>query len=178
MVSEGNRVSRGGQLVNLYDESRLELRIQVPLSFVPALKRAIDSNQAITAITDVDGKPVDLTFHRLASLIEKGQGGVDAFFRSSSRLPALGTTLGIWVNLPEREDVVLVSPDALYDRSRVYVVKDNVLESRQVNSVGERVDESGRSLVLLDGSAFEEGELVMNSRLPQAVSGLAVEYTR
>ena len=178
MVSQGNRVSRGGQLVNLYDESRLELRIQVPLSFVPALQKAIDSDQAITGITSVNGKSVGLTFHRLSSLIEKGHGGVGAFFRSGTRLPALGSTLGIWVHLPAKENVVQVSPDALYDRSRVYVVNNNVLESREVISVGEIVDENGRSLVLLDGSAFEEGELVMNSRLPQAVSGLTVEFNR
>jgi multidrug efflux pump subunit AcrA (membrane-fusion protein) len=178
MVSKGNRVRRGGQLVNLYDESRLELRIQVPLSFVPKLQTAIDSNQVITAETTINGDPVELTFHRLSSLIEKGHGGVDAFFRSGTRLPALGTTLGIWVNLPAMENVVQLSPDALYDRSRVYVVNNSVLESRGVNSVGEIVGANGRSLILLDGDAFEEGELVMTSRLPQAVSGLTVEFNR
>jgi hypothetical protein len=47
-----------------------------------------------------------------------------------------------------------------------------------VNSVGEIVGENGQSLILLDGDAFEEGELVMKSRLPQAVSGLTVEFSR
>jgi hypothetical protein len=76
------------------------------------------------------------------------------------------------------ENVVQLSPDALYDRSRVYVVNNSVLESRGVNSVGEIVGANGRSLILLDGDAFEEGELVMTSRLPQAVSGLTVEFNR
>jgi RND family efflux transporter MFP subunit len=176
MVSRGDRVSRGGQLVNLYDASRLELRIQVPSSFVPALQKAIDSHVEITAVSTDNGQPIDLVFHRLSALVEKGQGGVDAFFRATrGKLPALGITLAVWVNLPEKDNVVVISPDALYDRSRVYVVNDGTLESRQIEPVGELVDAGGQNMILLDAGAFSEGELVMISRLPQAISGLKVD---
>ncbi len=176
MVSQGERVSRGGQLAKIYDASRLELRTQVPSSFVPALQKAIDSVVQVTAVSKDNGESIDLVFHRLSALVEKGQGGVDAFFRAiNGGLPALGTTLSVWVNLPQKDNVVLVSPDALYDQSKVYVVNQGVLESRRIEPVGELVDGNGQSLILLNGDSFSEGDLVMISRLPQAISGLTVD---
>jgi hypothetical protein len=71
-----------------------------------------------------------------------------------------------------------VSPDALYDQSKVYVVNQGVLESRRIEPVGEIVDGNGQSLILLNGDAFSEGDLVMISRLPQAVSGLTVDVKK
>ena len=175
MVVAGDRVSQGSRLLHLYNEFGLELRVQVPSAFVSVIQRGLDEDKPITAFAIYNDLLIQLAFHRLSAIVEQGQGGVDTFFRAiEGHLPALGTTLAIRVNLPERDNVVLLPPDVLYSRNRVYTVVDGRLVARKVAPVGTRVDQDGNQMLLLDGSDFSPGDLVMTSRLPQAGSGLEV----
>ncbi|MYD75619.1 MAG: biotin/lipoyl-binding protein [Gammaproteobacteria bacterium] len=175
MVTMGDRVARGGKLLNLYNESGLEVRAQVPSSFVSALQGAINESRPVVAQAVHENHRIELALHRLSALIEQGQGGVDAFFRSTAgQLPALGSTLAILVYMPVLKDVVPVPPDALYGGKRVYLVSDGILEPREVRQAGVRIEGNGNQTILLDGSRFSPGEYILTSRLPQAVGGLKV----
>lgn len=179
MVTAGDRIPRGGKLLNLYNESELEVRVQVPFSFVPPLQQAISNNQQVMAQATYENRRITLTLHRLTALIELGQAGIDAFFRPSlSQLPALGSTLDILVYMPVLENVVVVPPDAIYNGNRVYVVIDGALEPREVNQVGMRIEDDGSHAIILDGSNFSPDEDILTSRLPQAVSGLQVQIIK
>ncbi|MCY4147918.1 MAG: HlyD family efflux transporter periplasmic adaptor subunit [Gammaproteobacteria bacterium] len=176
MVTMGDRIPRGGKLLSLYNESELEVRAQVPFSFVPSLQKAISNNQQVMAQAIYENHRISLTLHRLTALIEQGQAGIDAFFRSSSsQLPALGSTLDILVYMPLLENVVVVPPDAIYSGNRVYVVINGTLEPREVNQIGMRIEADGSQAIILDGSDFYPDEDILTSRLPQAVSGLHVQ---
>ncbi|MCY4219856.1 MAG: HlyD family efflux transporter periplasmic adaptor subunit [Gammaproteobacteria bacterium] len=176
MVTTGDRVPRGGKLLNIYNESALEVRAQVPFSYATKIQQAIDTNQQVLAKAVYENQQVNLTLHRLTALIEQGQAGIDAFFRTTSiQLPALGSTLDILVNLPILHNVIVIPPDALYNGNRIYLVDNNKLVPREVTQVGMRIHENGSQTIILDGSDFSDDENILISRLPRAVSGMQVQ---
>ena len=175
MVSPGDRANRGSQLVRLYDESLLELRAQVPSAYIPTLRQAIDSGRQINAVAVNNDHPIELVLNRLSASVAEGQGGIDAFFRAQrGRLPVPGGTLEVNLQLPPLENVVVLSPDSLYGRNLVYRVRDNMLQSKAVRRLGQLIDAEGRQMLIVAADAFENGDQLLNSRLPQAVSGLEV----
>ena len=104
---------------------------------------------------------------------------MDAFFRvrdgSAAKLPVPGGTLEIIIKLPPIADVIVLAPQALYGRDRVYEVRDGVLQARTVRRLGQQSDATGRQMLLIAGDGFNDGDQILNSILPQAVSGLKVE---
>ena len=176
LVSPGDRVTPGIPLVRMYDHLLLEVRAQVPRRYVPLLRESIEQGREIVAILQNDRGEFRLMLDRLAAAVTRGQGGVDAFFRAGQgTLPALGSTVELALELPSLDGVVAIPPDALYGDDRVYRIVGGRLESRAVTRLGLRRDAEGGRQLLLDGAAFEEGDLVMVSRLPQAINGLEVE---
>ncbi|MDA7971657.1 MAG: efflux RND transporter periplasmic adaptor subunit [Gammaproteobacteria bacterium] len=179
MAAPGDRAARGEQLVQLYDDSQLEVRAQVPDVHVPLLRRALDSGRKVSALVLGEGGGINLRLHRLSANVDEGQGGIDAFFRAEdgARLPVLGDTVEVRLELPPLSGALAVSPDSLYGNGRVYVVRDGVLQSRPVRRLGQRqVD--GRQMLIVSGEGFEDGDEILSSRLPQAVSGLRVKVVR
>ena len=176
MVAAGDRVSRGGRILHLYDESALELRVQVPDSVIPVFQQALDAGARIAGRTTYNGRTIALQLDRLAALVSSGKGGLDTFFRTAGdTLPTLGTILDVVVDLPAVADAVVLPPDALYDRDRVYVIDDDTLVARQVRFLGTRSSGTGGHRVILDGRDFSAGERVMRTRLPRVVSGMKVQ---
>ena len=186
MVSVGDRTNLGSRLLELYDVSRLELRAQVPNAHIAALQRALDSGQPIIAVAanpdPSHDEPLEFVLQRLSAQVAAGQGGIDAFFRArhsdDGGLPAPGGTLEINLTLPTLDNVVLLSPDSLYGRARIYLVRDDALHSRTVRRLGQLSDDDGRQVLIVDGAGFAAGDEILNSRLPQAINGLAVRVAR
>ena len=176
MVSKGDRATNDTPLLQLYDESQLELRAQVPSAYLPVLRNALDSDRQIRAEAFDGGRRIRLFLHRLSASVDEGQGGIDAFFRArTEQLPVPGGTLEVRLKLPPMENVIVLSADALYGSDRVYQVLHNVLQSRTVRRLGQLIDEQGRQRLIVAGDGFEPGDQILNSRLPQAVNGLTVK---
>ena len=179
MVSPGDRAVRATQLVRMYDDSRLELRAQVPNSYIPTLQRAIDAGRSIDATAESNGATIELTLHRLSASVADGQGGVDTFFRAAQgQLPALGVTLGIDLVLPALDGIIVLPPDALYGHGRVYRIDDGILQATPVERLGQFIDDQGQQMLIVAGEGFAAGDLILNSRLPQAVSGMKVQVAQ
>lgn len=194
-VAPGARVGVGGRLLEVYDDSQLELRAQAPSNYLPALRRAMAAGQAVTATIPprpqavkrarATDTPLQLTLHRLSAQVGDGQGGVDAFFRAGDgeKLPAPGSTLAIDLALPAIDNVVVLSPDSLYGGGRIYLVQDGRLQAKTVRRLG-RInapsDDAGdgdggrETWLLVDGDDFEDGDMILDSRLPQAINNLQV----
>ena len=167
---------RGGNLLRIYNSERLELRAQVPSAIVPSLLEAMDRQVGVEAVSYYNNQEIRLELDRMSALVEAGQGGVDAFFRPvSGDLPIWGITLELQVQLPPVENVVMLSPDAIYDQNRIYLVKEGILESTSVTVLGERSEGPDQRWILVDGADVENGARVLTSRLPRAISGLEVD---
>ena len=171
-VSPGERVQRGRQLLQMYDDTQLEIRTQVPNRYVTQLKQALNADLPIRAQVYETGTEVLLD--RVAASVDRGQGGVDAFFRTDQPLPELGRTLELELQLQPIADAVLLDTDALYGSNRVYLVRDQQLHSMPIQQLGER-RVAGERLLVIDGAGFDNGDQILSSRLPQAIDGLAVK---
>jgi len=179
MVSPGDRTAVTTQLVRIYDDAALEIRAQVPSRYVVDLRTALSSNEPVEATMRDNGKEIPLTLVRLAASVESGQGGVDAFFRSTqAALPALGKTVELRLSLPAVDDAVALSPNALYGANLVYRIVDGSLQAQTVERLGQIQDDQLGLQMLVVGDVFEDGDLVLNSRLPQAIHGLEVDVKK
>ena len=175
MVSPGDRAGTATQLIRVYDDTALEIRAQVPSRYVFALRNAIANQQSVDAFMVDNGEQIPLRLVRLAASVAQGQGGVDAFFRSDpGLLPALGKTVELQLELPAIPDAVALSPDALYGANLVYKIIDGVLEAQPVRRLGQTLSGPDGVRMLIQGDVFKTGDLVLDSRLPQAIDGLRV----
>lgn len=71
--------------------------------------------------------------------------------------------------------MVVLSTDSLYGASKIYRIEDGVLRGLTINRVGQRFDEQGRQELIVDGVIFAPDDLILDSRLSQAIDGLEVE---
>ncbi len=175
-VSPGDRAVIGTSLVRIFDHLNLEVRAQVPGRYVPDLRKAVDRGQEILAMLDTGQEKSWLELDRLAAVVAQGKGGLDVFFRNKPGVfPVPGSTVQLMLRLPLLENVVALPQDALYGDNRVYRIVENRLQSVDIHRLGQNTDESGQPQMIVDGSQFPQGGLVMISRLSNAINGLAVE---
>lgn len=175
-VSPGDRARRGDRLVDLYDRDYVEIRVQVPNRHLETLRRMAGSGLPITGSATLDGRPLSITPQRLAARVERGRGGVDAFFRVDNPgvVLELGRTVTVSVELPAIDAVVALPFEALYGNDRLYKLEDGRLRSVPVTRVGERTIPGGYERVLVQGPDLQDGDRIVVSQLPNAVDGLRV----
>ena len=125
-----------------------------------------------------------------------GDGDGDGDGAGAGGLPVPGATMEIHLRLPPLDNVVLLSPDSLYGNARIYLVRDDKLQAKTVRRLG-RIEAGagdgagdgnhagagdnagagagrGEMLLIVAGDDFQVGDLILDSRLPQAINGLQV----
>ncbi len=175
-VSPGDRVRSGDVLVELFEREQVEVRAQLPNRYLPALRRALQNDSTVAGTIALDGEAIPISLDRLASRIDQGRGGVDAFFRiENSAVDAeLGRTVSASVTLPAVENAVALPFEAMYGNDRVYKVMDERLHGITVKRVGESTNADGMPIVLVQSDALQDGDEIVTSQLPNAVEGLKV----
>ncbi|MDH3688519.1 MAG: HlyD family efflux transporter periplasmic adaptor subunit [Gammaproteobacteria bacterium] len=176
-VAVGDRVRVGDALVDLYDTSYLEVRAQIPVSYLGRVRGALSGGSELGAHAQVDANEVTLTLDRIAGRVEPGRGGVDALFRVvDTGIPLeLGRTVSLQLTMPQEANIVAVPIDALYGTDRVYELIDGRMQAVRVQRVGELVDQSGNTRVLVRGEGLADGDQIIISKIPAAIDGLRVQ---
>lgn len=173
----GNRVRPGDPLLTLYDSDRLQLRAQLPDSWRAQVALALH-NGPVFAQTYWAGEPVKLQLDRLAARVNPGQAGVDALFRLPERHTLLlpGQTLQLELQLPPRDNLFALPPEALYGTDLLYrLAADDRLEAVQVEVAGQRRQADGRHQLLVTSADLRSGDRVIITQLPNAIGGLPVK---
>lgn len=175
-VSPGDRVRAGDSLIQYYSMERLEVRSQMPNRILPLIRSERDVT-SIVATGQIDNKQINLTLDRIAAEVNGGTAGVDAFFtlKSNEYLPEPGRSLSIQVSLPPEAKTIPIPPVALYGLDRVYRVADNRLLAVTVQRVGDAFDAQGNPLVLIRSEQLKEGDKIITTQLPNAITGLRVK---
>ena len=175
-VSPGDRVRSGDVLIELFDREQVEVRTQLPNRYLPTLRKALSNQGVVAGNITLDGETVPVSLDRLASRIDQGRGGVDAFFRiENSAVDAeLGRTVSARVTLPPVDNVVALPFEAMYGNDRVYKVSEERLRGVTVKRVGESTNLDGTPVVLVQSDSLQDGDEVITSQLPNAVEGLRV----
>ena len=176
-VSPGDRVRPGDRLIDLFDTNFVELRTQVPNRYLPTLRQALNHGSPVTATIELNGNAIQLELDRLAGKIERGQGGVDAFFNiiGEKHLIELGRTVSVFVDLPEEANVFALPATAVYGANNVYRIQDNRLSMVQIERVGDYRNGQWGSWILFRSENLSEGDMILANQLPNAVEGLKVD---
>lgn len=172
MVAEGSHVSQGASLLRFYPLSSLELRAKLPGSQLQSIYHQLQSGQLMFAEFEMQGEIHQLPLKRLAG--ESETSGVDAFFALPKALGGLrpGDLMQVQFYQAPIKDVFAVPLSAVYGQNRVYVIEQGHLQGRQVKLLGETLM-AGKMVALLQGD-LREGELLLMTHLPNAMSGLNV----
>lgn len=177
MVSPGERVRPGEALVEMYATDRIELRAQLPQKFIGLVKDSLTQQHPFQATVKSESGTHVATLDRISGSIADGNHGVDALFRLESEAAAtltIGDTLEMTLELPAIEDVFSVPVSAIYGTDRIYRVEDKRLAAVKVEKLGSRYID-GRQFVLVRSDDIRQGDEIITTQLPMAVSGLKVE---
>lgn len=177
LVAPGERVQVGQLLVGVYDLDQSEVRSQIPDKYLSIIRKALNEGQKIVANAVYQGMAVEFELARLAGQTNLGAGGVDAFFIPvSSREPfILNTTVRLNTRLPALENTFTLPVSALYGTDRIYRVEEGRIYAETTTVLGTLKDLEGRTRIIADSAGFREGDLIITTQLPNAISGLKVE---
>jgi len=153
-VSVGDRVATGQILVALYPVDSLEIRAHIPAQYIARIQHTLA--QEITQWASI---------------------GIDAYFHAGEAAQELrpGALLPLSFKLPAEENVVAVPYQAIYGNSRLYLLYEGRLQGVDVKSIGQYLDTDGNSLLLVKSSQINNGDEIVVTHLPNAVSGLKVK---
>lgn len=190
-VSVGDRVRSGDTLIELFDESRLRVRAQLPNRYIPVLRRAVDAGQALRASAELDGRQLALNLRQVGGQVSD-TGSVEALLDvvEGGRDVPLGRFVTLRLGLPVLDSVMLLPPEALYGTDRVYSIVDDKLFGHRVKIHGDSFVNGERRLIVSDvpgntgtqtetGADSEKrilpGDRIVTSQLPNAINGLLVK---
>lgn len=177
-VSVGDRVRSGDSLLSIYDLENLEVRSQIPGRYIYQINDMINKRVPLTATATIDKKQFTFTLERLSGEVKLDSGGIDGLFSISDNTQALalGTFIELKLKLASQHEVVAVPFNALYGRDHVYRLKDGYLESVSIERIGESTNLiTGDKQLLLRGQRLQEGDQIVSTQLPNAITGLRVE---
>ncbi len=171
-VVAGDRVQSNQHLLTFAPDAGREIRVQVPASVGLTLSDAIRTQTPVSASTD-RGHRLQLT--RVGGAVRDNTGSIDAFFTSDTQLPPTGSVLSVSVELVAEPSVAVLPTDALYGGSLIYrITSENTLEAITVERLGQRPGVN-KTEILVRSPKIQNGDPILVSRLPAAVTGLKVE---
>ena len=174
-VAPGELVSPGRAVAEIYDDTTLEVRVQIPTAHLPALQRALAEGEPPAASVDFGAYQAEGELVRLVGAVAEGQSGVDGLVRldAGAAPPNLGRAVGLRLELPPVSNVAAVPIQAVYGQRRLFLVADGVLAGIDVDRLGETTVD-GQQRLLVRAEALEPGVRVLVSQLSNAVTGLRV----
>jgi multidrug efflux pump subunit AcrA (membrane-fusion protein) len=178
-VSPGERVRIGDPLLRLQALDDLEIRASLPEVLLPRIPPLLRDGVPLLAHATVGGQAVTAELVRLAGAAASGEAGMSALFRvleGGADLP-LNRFVNLRLHLPEESDAVVVPFETLYGRDRIYRVIDGRMQGLRVERLGEVVDPQGQTRALVRHSELAAGDVLVVTRLPNAVDGLRVGVT-
>lgn len=176
-VSVGDRVQEGDILMTLYAEQSVEVRAQIPASYIAQVLAGLQTEKTLQATAELDGQLIHLVLDRLSGRVDVGRGGVDALFRveKAGGHLILGRFLQLTLDLPEQQNVYAIPTQALYGRGKIFILKQNRLVAIEVKRVGLLFDETKGNQILVRSLELKGGVKIVITHLPNARTGLLVK---
>jgi len=176
-VSIGDRVRAGDPLISLYDLNNLEVRAQIPGRYMNQVLDMLNNKQGLQAQATLNQQPLTFELERMSGEVKADSGGIDGLFsiKGNRYAIALGSFLELKLKLAQQDDVIALPFNALYGLDHVYRIKDGYLQSVDIERVGETTNDKGQTLLLLRSPDLKQGDQIVSTQLPNAISGLRVE---
>ena len=171
-VVSGDRVQASQNLLTFAPDSGREIRVQVPASIGVILSSALSTQTPVVATIE-RGDSLKLT--RVSGAVRDNTGSIDSFFNSNAQLPPTGSVLSVSIQLVAEPSVVVLPTDALYGGNLIYrITPASTLEAVKVEHLGQRPGPI-KTEILVRSPKIQNGDQILVSRLPAAVTGLKVE---
>ncbi len=175
-VSVGDRVATGQTLISLYPVQSLEIRAHIPYSHIADIQTAMTGGESIWAEIKRGAETLQFDLIRLSG--DATATGIDAFFDTGTASIELrsGEFLTLTLSLPVQSNVIAIPFQAIYGNSRIYLKRDDRLVAIDVDAVGQFQTDGilGETRLLVRSDKIIDGDLIVTTHLPNAISGLKV----
>lgn len=183
-VAVGDQVNNGQSLLTLYPVAGLEVRAKLPATQQDEFLLALHRGDRPAAKAQVAGEHMDFSMVRSAAAADAR--GLDAFFQA--RRPSANLRVGEMVSLQVARapiaNVVAVPYSALFNGHQIYRIEDARLKVLDVDVLGDAgvaetdgAEQDGARL-LVKSPALKQGDTLLVTHLPNAMSGLKVEVVK
>ena len=179
-VAEGDQVNSGQSLISLYPAAGLEVRAKLPATQQDAFVSALRRGERPQAKAMVAGELLEFTLVRSGAAADAR--GLDAFF--AARRPGKNLRIGELINLQVARapipDVVAVPYSALFGGRQLYRIEAGRLKALDVEVLGDAGGAFGQATprLLVRSPALKQGDTLLVTHLPNAMSGLKVEVVK
>ena len=174
-VAPGELVSPGRVVAEMYDDSALEIRVQIPNAHLPGLQAALASGVKPNVSVDLGDRLASGELDRLVGAVAKGQSGVDGLVRLNAGTPLdLGRAVNLRITLPPVTNAVAVPVQAVYGQRRLFVIENGLLRGVDIERLGATTDANGHRQLLVRANELQDGVRILTSQLSNAVTGLRV----
>lgn len=179
LVAPGELVAPGTTVAEIYDDTRLEIRVAIPNVHLPEVEVALAAGVHPAVLADFGDYQGTGFLERLVGAVEKGRSGVDGLVRLDAGVnpPDLGRAVQLRMTMRPVEGLVALPVQAVYGQRRVFMIEDGLLAGIDVERVGEMTTEHGDLRLLVRGPRLNDGARVLTTQLSNAVTGLRVSVT-
>lgn len=178
-VAVGDQVNTGQTLLRLYPAAGLEVRAKLPAPLQDEFIVALNRGHRPEATAQVAGETLRLRLTRAAGAADAR--GLDGFFAltGAGHVLRVGELVSLNVRRAPVAQVVAVPYTALFGGGRVYRIEQGRLRGVEVEVLGEADTPVGQApQLLVRGAGLKEGEQLLATHLPNAVTGLKVEVVK
>ena len=180
-VAAGDQVNTGQVLVKLYPSAGLEVRAKLPAPLQDEFLAALRQGRHPQATARIGDASLNFRLARVAGAADAR--GLDGFFvlAGGTAVLRLGELVSLNVVRSPLAGVVSVPYGALFGGNRVYRVEGDRLKAVEVEVLGEGVQGPGAfapAQLLIRSAALKDGEQLLATHLPNAVTGLKVEVVK
>lgn len=174
-AAPGNQVNKGSPLLSIYDHNNLEVRAMIPNRHLAQIRKSVSNGYRPQAKAQIDDRELDLQFDRLASVIDQGRGGVDAYFRlvSNPVRPELSRSVDLTLAMAPVENAILIPYQAIYGLDQVFKIESGYLKSVSIRRHGQTTRDN-TAFVVASSDELSDGDRLVTTQLTNAIDGLRV----
>lgn len=163
LVTRGTLIRQGQKLGEFIDPSVYELEVSIAKKFSDLLK----IGEAVS-LSNLDGtESYSGIISRINARVDQETQTIEVFIRVKGDNIREGMFLQAKIDAKSVENAIEIPRELLVDRSKVFVVKDSVLDLIDVNPVY-----FGKNTVVIKG--LKDGEKMLSANVPGAYSGMLV----
>lgn len=163
LVTRGTLIRQGQKLGEFIDPSVYELEVSVAKKFSDLLK----IGEAVSLSNLDDTESYNGIISRINARVDQETQTIEVFIRVKGDDIREGMFLQAKIDAKSVENAIEIPRELLVDRSKVFVVKDSILDLIDVDPVY-----FGKNTVVIKG--LQDGEKMLSANVPGAYSGMLV----
>jgi len=173
-VSNGDRVKTAEALLSLYPTQQLEAKTRVPTRYQYDIQKMLLSDKKVTASAQIADNDITLQLERIAG--QARANGIEVYFKitQGQQWLKVGNFLKLHIKLQKQKDVIKLPLQALYGTARIYRVEENRLQGIDVETIGYSLSKNNQQQVLIRHPTLSNGDKILITHLPNAITGLKV----